>query len=613
MASPRAQQALQRNFQGALDRYGEGRFEQAGALLRKVLKSIPKDPGALHLMGAIHLQTGRDRDAITVLERAADIDASNAEIHNNLATAYRRQARAADAVASAERAVAVNPSFAAAHFGLGRAHEDLGDGAHAVRCYETALAAAPDHLEARRRLANALLGLARHDDSLGQCDALLASAPGDAGAHNTRGAVLVALDRRAEALDAFETALRLDERLAEAHVNYANLLCDRNEASRAVGHFERALGLDPDCPDTLANLGHALRQIGRIGDATAAYDRSIAIAPDGIEGNFGNAVAHLTEARYGIGWRYYLHRDSMAGAAPGLHRDKLPSDLDGKRILVTMDQGIGDEIFFLRFAPALRDRGAHVSYAPDPRLAPMLERAAVADAIVAAPDGEAGFDLRLSVGDLPYLLGMSDGDAPPPSLTLPALPDRLAALRDRLGALGPPPHIGLTWRAGARNRFRRLYKETPMTDLADAMRGAAGTFIAIQRNPEPGELDGIASLLGRPLADLTALNDDLEDMLALVGLLDDYVCVSNTNLHLRATRGGACRVLIPNPSEFRWMARGVESPWFPGTTVYRQDTEGDWTGALARLGADLIGRHGAIQPRETTAPLARNPARQEAV
>ncbi len=161
-----------------------------------------------------------------------------------------------------------------------------------------------------------------------------------------------------------------------------------------------------------------------------------------------------------------------------------------------------------------------------------------------------------------------------------------------------PPHIGLTWRAGTRNRLRRLYKETPTADLADALRGVAGTIVALQRNPEPGELDDIESRLGRPLADLTALNDDLEDMLALAGLLDDYVCVSNTNLHLRATQGGASRVLVPNPPEFRWMAQGDESPWFPGTTVYRQDFAGDWTGALARLGADLIGHHGTRDRQE---------------
>ena len=35
------------------------------------------------------------------------------------------------------------------------------------------------------------------------------------------------------------------------------------------------------------------------------------------------------------------------------------------------------------------------------------------------------------------------------------------------------------------------------------------------------------------------------------------------------------------------MAEGRESPWFPGTTVYRQETDQDWTLALADLARDL--------------------------
>ena len=143
----RPTEALRRDFQGAIDRYGRGCFEEAGALLRKVLRSMPKDAGALHLMGAVHLRTGRNRDAVTVLKRAAGIDRTNAEIHNNLATAYRRERRTIEAIESGERAIAVNPSFAAAHFGLGRAHEDLDDGSRAARCYEVALAASAGHAE----------------------------------------------------------------------------------------------------------------------------------------------------------------------------------------------------------------------------------------------------------------------------------------------------------------------------------------------------------------------------------------------------------------------------------------------------------------------------------
>ncbi len=76
-------------------------------------------------------------------------------------------------------------------------------------------------------------------------------------------------------------------------------------------------------------------------------------------------------------------------------------------------------------------------------------------------------------------------------------------------------------------------------------------------------------------------------MLALLVLLEDYVGVSNTNMHLRAATGRTARVLVPHPPEWRWMAEGGESPWFKGFAVYRQGLDGDWDQAFGRLARDL--------------------------
>ncbi len=46
-------------------------------------------------------------------------------------------------------------------------------------------------------------------------------------------------------------------------------------------------------------------------------------------------------------------------------------------------------------------------------------------------------------------------------------------------------------------------------------------------------------------------------------------------------------MLVPNPPEYRWMAEGTESPWFPGCKVYRQMVDGAWEAALAALARDL--------------------------
>jgi hypothetical protein len=93
----------------------------------------------------------------------------------------------------------------------------------------------------------------------------------------------------------------------------------------------------------------------------------------------------------------------------------------------------------------------------------------------------------------------------------------------------------------------------------------------------------------QPVQDLSAANENLAEMLALLGQLQDYVTVSNTNLHLHAGIGGRARVLVPRPAEWRWMDEGERSPWFPAFPVYRQPPSRDWTEPLARLRRDLIG------------------------
>ncbi len=196
-------------------------------------------------------------------------------------------------------------------------------------------------------------------------------------------------------------------------------------------------------------------------------------------------------------------------------------------------------------------------------------------------------DITLSAGDLPLVLGMKSAADIPPPYPLPVEPDHGERMAARLERLGPPPYLGVTWRAGTMNVRGSLFKEAPLADLGRTLRPLSATVLVLQRNPKAGEIDEFSRVIGREAYDLTALNDDLEDMLAALSLLDEYVTVSNTNVHLRAGAGRTSRVLIPNPPEWRWMAAGDESPWFPGSAVYRQGMDGDWGAALQALTKDL--------------------------
>ncbi len=235
----------------------------------------------------------------------------------------------------------------------------------------------------------------------------------------------------------------------------------------------------------------------------------------------------------------------------------------------------------------MKERGAAITYVADARIASIVADLSFVNRVIGEGEEPEEADFTLSVGDLPLALGMKSAADIPPAYPLPVAPERAAKMEARLKRLGPAPYVGVTWRAGIPNKADAVFKLAPLDEIAEALRPANATVLVLQRNPEPGEIGALSRGLGRKIHDLTALNDALEDMLALLSLLDEYVTVSNTNVHLRAGARRESRVLVPDPPEWRWMASGDESPWFPGCAVYRQGMDGDWAGAFKTLGRDL--------------------------
>ncbi len=390
-------------------------------------------------------------------------------------------------------------------------------------------------------------------------------------------------------------ALLIQPDFATALANLGNVLHIKGKLDEAEECLRRAVAVSPDFATAHSNLGVLLKARGRNDEAEESLKRAVEIKPD-----YAPARANLARLLLGLGdfgraWEHYALRQTVRNSPRALWQKSLPHDLRGKRLLILKEQGLGDEIFFLRFAPELKRRGAAITYLADVRIGSIIARLAFIDRVVRKGEEPDEVDITLSVGDLPLAVGMkSAADIPVPS-PLPVEPERAARMETRLKELGPPPYVGITWRAGTPNHLGGFFKLAPLEGLAELLGGFRGTFLALQRKPEAGEIEALGQKIASPVHDFTALNEDLEDMLALLALMDEYVTVSNTNVHLRAGAGRTSRVLVPNPPEYRWMAEGTESPWFPGCRVYRQKVGGSWQEALDALSNDLAGALGALR------------------
>lgn len=461
----------------------------------------------------------------------------------------------------------------------GMAHFQGGRWAEGVEDLRASLASQPGFAEVWSNLAFGLRQLGRIDEARDAAQRAVTLKPSLADAWNLLGLVEQDSARFPEATRHFRRALELRPNFAAAWMNLAN--CDQalGHIHDAVARYGRALALDPRHPELHYNLGHLHHKAtGDYALAIVHYRDAIALNPA-----YGTAHHNLSHVLFLLGkfeeaWREYAWRPPREAHVAALAQQgrayavPAPGTLAGRRLVILGEQGLGDMLFFLRYAPLLRAQGATLDFAGTPRLHRMLARTGVFDRLAAsaAELEHSGGDAILA-GDLPLLVpeAQSAASVPPP---LPLTPDpaRVPAMREKLLAFGPPPYVAVAWRAGEPKTglFETLFKEVPFQVLADAVRDMRGTVVAVQRAPRADEAEALAKILGRPVHDLSEANRDLEDALALVSLVDELVGVSNTNVHLRAGAGKPSRVFVPFPYEWRWMAEGA-SPWFPGTRVER--------------------------------------------
>lgn len=572
---------LQVALESAVRCFQAGDLGKAAAHCDTVLKALPGESNALHILGAVRLRQNDPATAVRLLSQAHTAEPNNPEIMINLGAAYRAEGTPDKAATTLQNAVRLAPQNPSAHLNLANALADAGRHAEAADAYRQVLSLSPGHVGAQNELAKVLHASGKTDAALAEYEKLELLAPDDAQTLNAIGALHAGQSRLELAEEYFRRALGHDPDNQDVAANLGNVLAKSFRTDEALTLYSGALASTPDDPDLLCNVGNAVSHRGDYETAAVHYRRALAIDPNHVDAHANLANNLLADGKFAEGWAHFLHRTSTLAIADQIDRTPFADDLSGQRIFVLADQGLGDQVFFARFIPLLRKRGAHVTFSPDPRIADMLRRSEIADEITS--EGAQDGDRIVPAGDLPCLLGHKDGDEFPVPFIIPALPEREDALRARLSEFGPGPSIGVTWRAGTSNLRQALSKEAPAALFANALHEVPGSVVVVQRNPGDGEIARFEAALGRPILDMSNANDDLEDLLALSAVLDTYVGVSNTKTHLRAAQGKPSEVIVPTPAEFRWMNHGDTSPWFPGSRVLRQAADGDWTSTFERL------------------------------
>lgn len=267
--------------------FGEGQFEAAIPSFKAVMDARIPDlhrqahfycGEAYRLRGEQLLRSGDPAGAIPFLQRASDFHPHFADIHLQLARAYRAVANA-DASLELDQALSINPRYARALFlrGLWRYEGGESDLAlldlvqagriqpvYAGDRYQTgANAHAAGNRQAALRVWNELAAL-ESDDASGFVE------DGDKRAHD---------DDWEGALVQYRMALGLAPKYADIRLKCAIALLELNKVTEAAEQLEIALKINENFADAHAYMGIALRRLGDRSAAKEEFRKAVVLAP----------------------------------------------------------------------------------------------------------------------------------------------------------------------------------------------------------------------------------------------------------------------------------------------------------------------------------------------
>lgn len=447
----------------------------------------------------------------------------------------------------------------------------------------------------------------------------LAIQPESSGGWAEFGGLLLVLGRVEEAETACQRAMRIEPTNPLAELNFAQLLIRQGRLEAAEGVCRRALTERPGSLDIRLTLAECLIQQRDLDQAQRLLREVLEQEPEsrtarnllgeiflrqgnwdeiraemerrvdkfnGITAEFERACLNLRFGEMPEGWRQYESRWQVPAFADLQQHFDRPrwegESFAGRTLLLYWEQGFGDTLMFVRYAPQVKARGGRVLLAAQEPLADMVATCAGIDEVIAHGSPIPSFDLQLPLLSLPWIFRTDLASIPAeiPYLALPEhIPNRDGLAR-LLAASEGHVRVGLVWGGNSdhKNDAKRSISPEVFHPLASLPEIAWYSF-QVGRTDEP------------PFPAITPLGPLLQnfsDTAYALSSMDLVITVDTAVAHLAGALGIPTFLLISSFPDWRWMMGREDSPWYPTMRIYRQPAIGDWDGVVQSILADLL-------------------------
>lgn len=338
----------------------------------------------------------------------------------------------------------------------------------------------------------------------------------------------------------------------------------------------------------LANYGSVYIGTGTSSRALDILNTAIGVDQDNSQAHWNKSLALLEMGNYKDGFIEYDNHERMDRCKERHYSPNgtpLWDGTRGKTVVVTGEQGLGDEIMFASMLPDIM-RDCNVILESHPRLMELFRYnfPHITTYGTRKLDTRKGFglswpknhkiDAKIAIGSLGKFYRQKEEDFPKIPY-LRAEPKYVEIYKDKLNSLGARRKIGISWRGGTQSTNKNTRK-IPMELLLPLLK-LDYDFISLQYDKNIDEK--VRNFEQAYNVKLNHWSDTLADYDHTAGLLsnlDLVISVPQSVIHLAGAMGVATLQLCPIKALWQMGPYGKNMPWYGSVENIWQTRDGDW-------------------------------------
>lgn len=439
--------------------------------------------------------------------------------------------------------------------------------------------------ELATRIADEALELhraGRLDEAIPRYKHALEIDPTLAYAYTSLGVAMRAKSNFPAAIACYRRALEFEPENSVIHSNLGNALRQAGFIEEAVTHQMRAIELNPNEAEPYYNCGVALKSCNRLKEALVYFTKAVELNPDHIEAHWDRSLVLLHLGDYEEGWKEYEWRWKRKSNPRPPFSEPLwdGSPFKDKTLLLYTEQGFGDIIQFIRYAPIVKQLGGRVVFECKQELLRLLDSVEGIDELVVRGEKRPHIDLQCPLLSVPGLIGNRADTicSKVPYLKPPAgAGDKFKPLIDRAQNRFK---VGIIWSGSVTFHANHL-RATTLNNFLELLRVPNVQLYSMQMMQPREQLQqfGVNSIILDP----TPLIDDFADTAALIEQLDLVIMTDSSVAHLTGALNCPIWTILCYMADWRWFEDRKDTPYYPSMRLFRQEKYNQWDDVFADI------------------------------